>query len=832
LTDWDAIIANARRPWDKDEIKRELPIEWVLSKYGVLLDSGLDGRLTGPCPFHQDDNPSFAVWWDDEGRQWVGCWSCDFRVGDVLDLIGRWHGEQDFRRVGEIAAELLADFRADVDWAPTPREHPTSVRADPADLIAQATGAVGFLSGQGRPNAADVLCAEKGWHFDGDFLAAEWAVGAEDAYTVVIPHWRHDGAGGVTLTGLKTRTSRSHTIARAGSDLSALYGEWRDHGRETVVLCEGESDSWTADWAVRRAGLDWDVVGLPSGVSAAPRPEWLERLRARTVIVAFDGDNPGRMGAMRWALALHGRAEEVRVATLPDGADLSALDDPLAALLGATVPPPNPGAVAEQDGMYVRIGGQGPVPVTNWVANPTRALTSDQGRLVFEVSLPGGRSEVITADDLRTEATAREWAKRFDGNFRGTTRDAQDILGMFTSIAPYLSQGRATSVVGWHDGAFVWPGGTIAPAHQHWRYLPPMNGIADLPAMLEGFREDADCDPAGTVGALLGLRSPAVMSPVLAWVALSPLRALFDRFPPLTITGSAGAGKTAMVEAVLDAFGWGITANLTATTPHAVHSFAGSTNGVPVWFDEYRNAAREDAKTALEQVLRDAWAGQASYKGGMQQGNWAALTALPATAPMIVTGEDAFTETSHAERLIQVFLSRDDRDIEGLRRLRAARSAGFGHLYVSWLVDAHARGELPFRVPDVTQGRVEYNLECLEVGWSVLEGFTAEVCRLALPEPDWSQVRANVRAAAAHDPYLEVVRWGLTQQDGASMLCQRVQDGATAVRVASLYSAATRSRAFKLPGGARAMERHLVDALGGVAQEVPGIGPCVLVRLA
>src|SRR5690606_23794116 len=138
-----------------------------------------------------------------------------------------------------------------------------------------------------------------------------------------------------------------------------------------------------------------------------------------------------------------------------------------------------------------------------------------------------------------------------------------------------------------------------------------------------------------------------------------------------------------LTEKVLRIFsGSEITTNLTSTTPYAVTSFFAASNAIPVWFDEYRPGAREDAKSQLDQLLRDAYTGQPSWKGGLTD-NKAEVTEVPTVVPVVVTGEESFIETSHTDRMVLVRLTKDGRG--NLDLLDQIPSSGFAHAYLSWL---------------------------------------------------------------------------------------------------------------------------------------------------
>lgn len=338
-----AAIANgkptAQQP-DIATVKAELPPEWVLAQRGFALEPDGTGRLIGMCPFHEDSSPSFAVF-EQAGEERVGCWSCDRTNGDVLDLIGWLTGTTDARKQLRIAGELLAHFRTDAAWAARP---PAAVRsrpkADPADLTAHVQ--------QARERAASCATAierlldeksgEPGFALiSADYLRNEWLVGVEDDWEIVIPHFSlADDGTSYVVRAFKTRTGRSKPMARLGSDLSRLYGEWKldPHRRDLpLVLCEGESDTWAAHAALRTSH---EVLGLPHGAHGGPRsfPSSLHLFAGRDVVLAFDGDTAGRAASQAWSSGLRGLAATVRVAQLPDGQDLSDTQD-LAGIVGS-----------------------------------------------------------------------------------------------------------------------------------------------------------------------------------------------------------------------------------------------------------------------------------------------------------------------------------------------------------------------------------------------------------------------------------------------------------------------------------------------------------------
>lgn len=821
MTDWlDAVDgATSLRHFDKDEVKINLRMEWILLRAGFQLELSSDGRLVGLCPFHEDTAPSFALFGDNYEK--AGCWSCDFNTGDVFDLLARLHSTN-FRGALQLGGQLLEELKLDVDWHPLAGTIAPKPKEDPAVLGEMARQAWEFF--QLDSTAVKRLIHEKqqtdpGWFaVTPDFLNQVWYVGAFDEWKVMVPHLaQRPDEPAPLVRGLKTRTTRSketHLYAKSGSDLSELYGAWLDRGWPEVILCEGESDAWCAS-AVLRDRMD--VLALPAGASGAIKPVWLERFKNRHVIIAFDGDIAGRRAARRWYDKLKPVATAVRVASLPDGEDLAGTHDLVNVVNDAVFVPPLVGAVEVTDEVYVRLGPNGHTEVASWSLNAYRELEYENGSKAYEGRVLG-KPVVLTATDCRADGAITDWSIANGVTWRGVKRDAQDILGLLGADGPFLARGKGTTKIGWHEGNFVWPEGRIGP--DYWRWTEPLASVPHNNLKIQTGPWDRN-----VMQVMFNLHLPGVMSPILAWLAVAPLRSLFQTFPFLTVTGTSGSGKTTLMDAVLTAFGWKIGTTLTATTPHAVHAHMSATNGIPVWFDEFRYGARKDSLLTLEQSIRDAYNGSPSMKGGANDMNKQAITASVPTAPIIITGENAFSETSHIGRMIPINLPSRGRQPESLAQLRLLETAGFGHAYLTWLVTAYANGTLPSLVVTETD-RVTTNLEILGVGWLLLDAFWRETTgESGLPAPDWSLIEHTIATSLATDPIAEALAWALYNGDFFNVGKVVWAEGADiCVKVSDFVYETVHNGQYTLPGGLRAIERYLEDSWGAMVEIHPTFG--------
>lgn len=808
--DWAALqqVAHGASP---EAVKAALPIPYVLEAAGhVIYPEG--GQYQAVCPFHDDAEPSLDIYGESLER-W-GCFPCS-AGGDVLDLVKRLHHTESFNATMHKAEELLAAMkeagwsgptvgtRREFDWDAAAAAVTAARQVDPAGPVDR------FLEAKGERNPALAQVSA-------EWLVSTFGLGAQGE-SILIPYF--DRAG--QLVTYKHRTAASPAKSAPGSSFgNVLYAEWRDTDPALpVVLCEGESDVWAATWAMAGTCV---VLGLPTGAGAHPKQA--VQLAGRTVVLALDGDKAGRIALLKWYHALLEEGCEVTVAPVPDGYDLAGLTQAgIRDVIGrAQAVPKAPDGILSGTTGYYRPGKEVHTDLSNWIFHPDRKLSGSSGSAYEGRLMPGGQEVVLTSQDLSTKARLVGWASRNERSWYGSDRDGQIILGMLQAEAPFLASGRLTTLAGLEGVQFIWPGGRIGS--DYLVYVPP---TADT--HLER-RIDIAPRPWDVVQVpiLRSLHQRRVMDPMLAWLAVAPLRSMLREFPILAVTGSSGTGKTTLLETVVPAFtGTLISSNLTSTTPHSIFSFVGSTNAFPVWFDEYRPGARKDTLHHVNQILRDAYTAQASSKGGMGE-QWAEVTTLAAAAPIIVSGEDAFSETSHLERMVLLTLPLEGRDPEALTRVKAWEGSGLAHAYLAWLHRGLVDGTLPAIVnassgPEDLGFRPRLNIGVLELGWALLNAFVrAHNPGLDLGEPDLSLVIEQARRAAESSPIRDALMWALDEDD-ATVFCGRREDKVY-VRVENFVQYVERHTQYVLPGSQKAVSQFFVDHYGAVDEEVAIFG--------
>ena len=302
---------------DPRAVKASTDLSQVVQALGTeLVDNG-DGRLVGLCPFHEDGEPSFAVWQWPDGVWACGCWSCGFGPGDLFDFLMKRESLSfgaAIARVGELKRIGMADVEA---IATGTREQ----------FAGELWGTI-LHNARGR-KAVKALLAAREIAAPVDWVMGEWGVRGVMG-EVLVPHYAADqshsppacSASLTTspLTGVKRRHPSDGWVPRAvtGSDLSNLYGAWRGPRVPVgTLLCEGESDTWTASWYYRDS--QWRVLGLPAGAGARPRKDWVDMLRRAPLVLVPDNDAAGRAAAESWCRVIPLTA----VAVLPGGTDVN-----------------------------------------------------------------------------------------------------------------------------------------------------------------------------------------------------------------------------------------------------------------------------------------------------------------------------------------------------------------------------------------------------------------------------------------------------------------------------------------------------------------------------
>ena len=321
----------------------------------ISLQPQQGGRIyKGLCPFHEDHNPSFQV---NPERQSYKCWVCS-EGGDCFSFVMK-HDNLGFRE----ALEFLA-HRAHL-------ELPTQLRRGPAEpshkpqlydvlawaqdefhncLLATAAGerARRYLHERGFTHATISRCKfgyspdDREWllrrakgRFETDLLFGARLItertdgnGYKDRFVDRVLFPIHDERGRTVAFG--GRILPDHQWKEApkylNSDESAVFHksqlcfglDWAREAikkSETVLVTEGYTDCLK----LQQAGLMNTVATLGTALTES-HVTLLKRL-AKTVVLVYDGDDPGKKASERALSKFLAQNVDLRILTLPDNLD-------------------------------------------------------------------------------------------------------------------------------------------------------------------------------------------------------------------------------------------------------------------------------------------------------------------------------------------------------------------------------------------------------------------------------------------------------------------------------------------------------------------------------
>lgn len=736
------------------DLKRLLPITFVLHHYGHEPASQTYGRLHYVTPWRNDHKPSLDVWFDEEvGTQRAGDFADRFQ-GDVIDVIGKLIGKPYKESIAE-ARELYALFRDEAaeGWQEPLPETDASRGLSP-DIV-ESMYELPLVTG--REEIVFGLVTERPGIINAKVLV-EFDVRKASATKLVLPYPEGRAFRFRYADGAKSFAAGSKTGLYHHPDVD--LGDGR-----TLLIVEGETDTWAAHSQV---GDRYHVVGVP-GVGSRP-DRMCADLRLtddQAVVVAFDGDEAGRKGAAAWCDYFRALGHPVSVVVMPEGKDV------------ASTPPsefqrmlsrprywiPNTSDLqATKDG-YAVVSEKGETVMSNFTLRVKAVVVYDNSTTdAYEVEPvinggPIGTSVTLRMEDLRSSNSFSRWANTFGGAWWGTRADHQKVPAVLRADAVWAPTVPATTTVGLVGETFVWPEGRVGPSEV--QCLPMPNNPYGDPAVFT--LHEGAIRPGHTVLKLLNMYNQEATMAMLAWFALAPLRSRLRRFPSLFVTGPAGSGKTTIVQEFLRIMGGvEMSTNLISTTPYGLGVTMDGTNAFPVWFDEYRSGAGWRAKLGLDQLIRDAYDGKSSRRGGVDADNPGRVIALRTVCPLVISGEDFADEQSHRDRIVRIDLNPTHR---GEIPLWEDEDDAFARGYLEWLVTQPEAGPAPVSEEirsrperfDASSPRQAINMDVLDTGWRLLTRFVHDIDPVKLPKPDWQALLDHI-SEGAEEPVMDALR--------------------------------------------------------------------------
>lgn len=770
-----------------EDIKATVPVTYVLHLKGHE-PHDQDGRdIRYLTPWRQDRNPSLACFADEDGGV-VDRWKDMSRAnsgGDILDLIEALDPKKDtYSKQYDLALKIYDRYLEEDDW----------VEPEPG-----VTGSFDI-----EASRAEVM----EWELQSDRGSlADWLRDRTDTLSDISARWLTETFGVVWIRG-EVRAPYGDTglykYRRPGDKFQSpsgtrrmwgmFYGEWLDTDPSLpVVLCEGETDVWSGTHATQ----DYVFFGLPTGAGTNPK-KMQTRLAGRRVLIATDQDSAGRDAARLWADELS-KDNEVFIVPLPEGQDLADVRD-IPALLAAARRYERPlRGIGTLHGRYFRLSKDGApgMEISDFVMTPNRVLQGVEGGLSYVVLIDGIEHDLLSRD-LRNDRAFHDWAHNRGLVWSGSKRDTEVLASELKAASVFCPHESAADTTGVFDRHLVWADGSIGDRSV--RFIP--NGpVVNYDIHLS---EPTGPAKAKLIPMMRRMGPHSVMDPILAWAAVAPFRSFLPQFPILNISGSAGSGKTTLIQTVIPMLtGSNILQTLTGTTPFGIEALIHNTNAFPVVFDEYRGGARNEAMTRLQQLVRDAYNGSPSVKskGGDR---WNELAETRTMAPLVIAGEQSFEEKSHGERMVIVNVprpkgGRDANEVKAYHIVRQHMDGELAYSYMRWVVAEMQEHDMPVSVPEADD-RMSYNLGVLDLGWRALNDYLGRCGLPPMEDPDWSGVVDVQEEMAATNPVVDAIDWAL----GDKFLSESVwitEDDELCVQAGDLVAAVNRAGVITLPGG-------------------------------
>jgi DNA primase len=312
---------------DPDELLRRVDLARLLDALAPPAARTVRRRWRCPDPDHEDRHPSVSMRIVGGIGRWR-CWSCG-RGGTAIDALVAARGLTVGQAIEQLSAQaLLAPIENEpADPEPVPLHPSVSRYVDACHrVLFTRTGrpVLDWLS-RDRVLAVGILRANRVGADPGPDLLGRRRGLPRSGVGAVLPAYDSDG----NLTYVQTRYLAAGHGPKYGNPVTRLGHNPRlawtrtpaPRRSDLLVVCEGIIDALTAATsgldAVALLGATYPSSGVADAIAA--------HTGDRQVVVAFDGDDPGRIAAQRLHDLLVARKVDVRVWDLPEGTDLNGL---------------------------------------------------------------------------------------------------------------------------------------------------------------------------------------------------------------------------------------------------------------------------------------------------------------------------------------------------------------------------------------------------------------------------------------------------------------------------------------------------------------------------
>ena len=310
---------------------------------------------------------------------------------------------------------------------------------------------------------------------------------------------------------------------------------------------------------------------------------------------------------------------------------------------------------------------------------------------------------------------------------------------------------------------------------------------------------------------------------MLAWLMAAPLRSTVKEFPYLNITGEYGTGKSGFLEKYIPVITGcsRIMALGTKPTSYAMSSLASSSNAFPIMFDEYRTNSSITTKDTLEQmdnIIRASWNAGVRETGGHPL-DPKRIMRLPISAPLIVAGEVEQATGSTRQRMVPIYLIRDERGDDSAILPYVGVDSDVAALYLEWLNMRQRTLETYERGPHGLDVRMRYTIGYLEQGWDLLNWWLEDLgYPLVGVDLDLSTVIATFQHNEEDHPLLSAIAAVMADHANRSDQAVWVEDDVVLIKPSSFAKAA---RMLDIDvGNAQTIGRTLTQVLGAGTRKV------------
>lgn len=841
----------------KSQLKKDLPLAFVVASYGVLLDPD---TCTGQCPFHQDAQPSFRLYVADDGVTRWHCFPCQ-EGGDVYDFIMKIDPAcgafpEALNRAEELYHNIPRGWLEDPNRPQPSKGYDASATEDLKakwPLFVQATT---NRAARDSTFAAIAGLIRHDEYDDRDLadlstkLVSRWRWGVDDSGVISVPHYAPGAGSDAVPTGVKLRAqgpAGSRKWALPGSKYPYLYGSWLEPKHNYVLLTEGESD---CVWADLQPHAPCDVRALPSGASSWS-DAWPREMLATwdKIFLCLDPDEAGVTATRRWLDAFFDITgpnpvqQQIWICSLPAGRDLRDARPDLRRLLDeAVLPPEDRGAVIINNERFERVmmTQQGPQnkQLTSWYFEPSARLRpnhADGLSFAYEANLHvrGAVTQTtINSDDMSSKNRFALWTGREGLATVTNDSDVMELNAWAEARAAVTPEKYQTRRLGIH----------APPDQYHWAgpslVLPPGCGpkkqgyMGHLPWIWRGMPEYANgvyFDEAeskqpmdyGWLKSFLELSEPGFTEPLLGWLIATVRRPEMTHFPILSITGSSGSGKSTIARLALQLMGSRLFGSLSGDTPMKLQVLCSSTTSVPVFVDEWTKISRQISLETMKSIITYIYEGGSTEK--YSSGSRIDRDVYTFTSPLLLAGEMEFIQTREIERMIPLTLWRSKQNPDALEALLDKPLHRFGWYFNEWFIrtqreDPGSLPPLPMQDPDGS--RASYNQAVVQHGWDLLKMFLQEEVIPNVHDPSSVPVlgdepsRAMVNAAfddiRQTNSYDEAVGAAYGVRDTRYGTAVSIDDDGRGTWInARLVCRIARDMDIDLPGGERAMLNYL-----------------------